>query len=211
MYKIDIDGLELLMSKGQEGLKYAWEHYDDLAARQHSYVLYGAIEQPLGACIPSNLVPRSCRTLRKKTRRKEYTIYQLDENFRVVRTIDMFNYSRVDDVCHHFVLDDMVFACSFKWGEKKKFDDRIYAYKFKDGKPIFFMDSRKSYLYVEFCEYVSADKMIVTSYSYWPNSEYTQFGYKADRNAPLGALNSPVQWSCREEIPAYIDFSHWIN
>ena len=56
MYKIDIDGLERLMSKGQEGVKYAWEHYDELAARQHLYELYGAIEQPLGACIPSNLV-----------------------------------------------------------------------------------------------------------------------------------------------------------
>ena len=211
MYEIDIDGLDSLMAEAQKGVRYAWDHYDKLAAREHSYVLYGAIAQPLGACIPSNLVPRNCRNLRKTTRRKDYTIYHLDESFRVLRTIDVFNYSRVDDVCHHFELNGMIYACSFKWGEKKKFDDRIHAYKFKDGKPAFFMDSRKTYLYAEFCEYVSADKMLVTRYSYWPSSEYTQYGYLADRNAPLGALNSPVQRSCREEVPAYIDFSHWFE
>ena len=209
MYEIDINGLDNLMETAREGLKYAWEHYDELTAREHSHVLYGTLDPPLGACMPSNLVPRRCRNLKKATRRKEYTIYPLDEFFRVLRTIDMVFYSKVDEVCHHFELKDMIFACPFSWGEKKKFDDRIHAYQFKDGKPVFFMDSMKNYLYAEFCEYVSADKMIVTRYSYWPNSEYTQSGYKADRNAPLGAPNSPVQRSCREEIPAYIDFSHW--
>ena len=211
MYEIDFDGLDNLMKKAQEGVKYALDHYEELAAREHAHVLYGTLEAPLGACVPSNLVPRSCRTLRKTTRRKEYTIYQLDKEFRVVRSIDMIKYSKVDEVCHHFELNDLIFAYCFHSGEHIKFNDRIFAYKFKDTKPVFFMDSRKHYLYVEFCEYVSADKMIVTSYSYWPNSEYTQFGYKADRNAPLGALNSPVQWSCREETPAYIDFSHWFK
>lgn len=211
MYEMDIDGLDNLMAKAREGLNYARAHYDELDAREHSYVLYGTLEPPLGACMPSNLVPRSCRNLRKTTRRKEYTIYQLDEAFRVLRTIDMAFYSKVDDVCHHFELNDMVYACPFSRGKKEQLGNRIHAYKFKDGKPVFFMDCMKNYLYAEFCEYVSEDKMIVTRYSYWPNSKYTQFGHLADRSAPLGAVNSPVQWSCREEVPAYIDFSHWFK
>lgn len=211
MYEIDINGLDNLMATAREGLKYAWDHYDELAAREHSYVLYGPLSPPLGACMPSNLVPHSCRNLRKTTRRKEFTIYQLDKSFRVLRTVDMVFYSELDYICHHFELNDLIYACPFKWGEKKKFNDRIFAYKLKDGKPVFFMDSSKNYLYAEFCEYVSADKMNVTSYSYWPNSKYTQFGYLADRNAPLGALNSPVQWGCHEEEPAYIEFSHWFK
>ena len=213
MYEIDIAGLEKLMQAGHAAEEYAWNHYDELIARKHSYTLYGSSGHGIGASIPGKFVPRSARKLTKKTRRKDYTVYELDEEFKVLRTIAVLDYTKIDVTYHHFEIDGVTYAVPFSGNQKGICASDTIALQFADNRPIYcgMTKIRSRYIVAQFYEYQSDSKMIVTSYGYWPASKFSRHGYPVDPSAPIGALNSPADRGVSEESIEYIEFSRWFE
>lgn len=211
MYEIGIDGLQQLLSEARSAAKYAREHYRDFASRKHTYTLYGPDAYDIGASVPSRIVPSRARKLLKSTRRKDYLVYELDKNYKILRTIHMLDYTKVDCTFHHFELNGVSYAYPFRGSGNGIYNDAIYATKYSSDKPIYYAVVRSNYLFAQFYEYSASDQMIVSTYRYSPNAKYTIHGYPVDHNAPIGALNSPVQRHCTEEVPEYIDFSQWFK
>ena len=211
MHELDISGLTQLIQEGRVGVDYAWENRNDLIAREHTYTLYGPHDSLLGASIPSSLMPAKVRQLRKSIRRKNYTIYELDDAYRVLRTTQIINYTKCVDTFHHFELNGVRYAYNFSKYGRPQYADRIFVLKFQDGKPSYFADTTATHIFAEFYEYIEPDRMGVSCYSFSPNATHTQFGYPVDWSAPIGAENSPVSCHYREEPVQYIDFSHWFE
>ena len=211
MYEIGVDELHRILVEGCAAKCYAKEHYEQLAASQCAYTLYGPSCHWLGASIPSMLTPVSARKLTRKTRRKDYVVYELDESFRVLRTIHMLDYTKTDCTYYHFDLDGVHYAYPFRGSGNQMYNDEIAVMKYADGIPVSFGLIRRTLLFMQFYEYTTPDNMVVSTYRYWPTAEYTQYGYPVDKNAPIGAPNSCVQRHCKEETPAVIDFSHWFK
>lgn len=210
MYELDLDGLKQLIQEGRVGADYAWEHRDELAAREHIYTLYGPHEPPLGASIPSSLTSAKSRKLQKSTRRKTYTIYELDASYKPLRTIDVIDHN-VDCVYHHFELNGITYAYIFsKYGRSEYFDS-IYVLKYQDGRPIYFAETTESRIVAEFYEYIEPGRMGVSCYSCALKATHNRQGCLIDWNAPVGAVNSPVSRHYREEPIQYIDFSYWFK
>lgn len=226
MYEITITELHQLLLNRHKAIQYARDHYEELAARKHTYTLYGPHAHFLGASIPCNtVVPKRARELLHKTRRKDYVIYHLDEHFQVMRTIIILDYSKVDVIYHHFELDGVVYAYSVPGtmlnGEihpaplrrdmRFPLDDEILFICFKDGKPVSYGNLSKAMVFVQFYEYVDAERMLVSTYRYWPHAERSIYGYPIDPDAPIGAPNSSIHCRFYEETPEDTDFSRWFK
>ena len=211
MYELDISDLMKLIYEGRAGADYAWEHRDELIAREHTYTLYGPHATLLGASIPSSLTPAKVRQLKESTRRKNYTIYELDNSCRVLRTIQMINYTKCIDTFHHFEVNGATYAYCFNKYGRPRYHDRILVLKYQNGKPIYYADTTATHIYAEFYEYLELEKLGISCYSMATNATHTQFGYPVDWSAPIGAGNSPVSCHYREETVQYIDFSHWLK
>lgn len=214
MHEIGIDDLQQLVKDGRRAARYAWEHYEELAAREHTYVLYGPYTWGIGASVPSNsVIPSKYRKLTHSTRRKRYTVYYLDGEYNVLRTIKIINYTQVESVYYHFELDGTVYAYPFDFGEKKTFTDTrdTSALRFENGRIVFFGRLSLNSAFVKFYEYTETEKVIVTTYQYTPKARLSMHGYPVDPDAPVGALNSSVLRYCTEEISGYIEFSHWFE
>ena len=206
-----MDELHQLWQEFRWAAQYARSHYDDFATREHVYTLYGGEAYAIGVEIPSRFVPQTARRLTKKTRRKNYAIYELDEDFRVLRTIHMINYTRIDCTYHHFELNGMTYAYPFRGNGKALYTDEISVLKKANGKPIMFACASKPLLFVQFYEYLESGKMNVSTYRYWPTAKHTEHGYPVDRNAPLDALNCPVSRHETEEVPCLVDFENLLK
>lgn len=211
MKEIDIAYLQKLMKEGRSAVQYAWEHYEELAARKHTYTLYGPYAYHIGASVPSKMTPKSARKLLKSTRRKKYLAYELDENFKVLRTVSVMNYSRVECVYHHFELGDATYAYPFGENKKSLYNDEINVIRYSDGVPVYFALVSRKLIYAQFYEYMESQKMLVSTYRFWPTAQYSMYGYPIDWKAPIGALNSPVDCHCEEEFSEYIDFANWFK
>lgn len=211
MYEIDIAGLNQLLNDARIAAKYAREHYGELASRKHTHTLYGPDTYDIGASVPSKIVPSRARKLLKNTRRKDYFAYELDEKYKVLRTIHVLDYATVDCTFHHFELNGVIYAYPFRGSGSEQYNDAIYAIKYSVGKPLYYAVARSNYLFVQFYEQLANDNMCVSTYRYSINAPKSVYGYPADHNAPIGALNSPVQRHCTEEVPEYIDFSQWFK
>ena len=211
MYEIDIAGLEKLMQAGHAAEEYAWNHYDELIARKHSYTLYGPNSYGIGASIPGKIVPRNARKLTKKTRRKDYTVYELDEDFKVLRTIAVLDYTKIDVTFHHFEMNGVTYAVPFYGNQKEMGGSDTFALQFADNRPIYCGIIGGRSIAAQFYEYQSDSKMIVTSYGYWPVSKFSRHGYPVDPSAPIGSLNSPADRGVSEESIEYIEFSRWFE
>lgn len=211
MYEIGIDELQQLFIEARVVAKYAWEHYEDFASREHTYTLYGPEAYDLGASVPSSLTPIRARKLLKSTRRKNYVIYELDASYNVLRTIHMLDYTKVDCTYHHFDLDGIKYAYPFRGNGRGMYTDKITVQKYSGGLPVYYAIAANNLLFAQFYEYPEPNKMVVSTYRYFPTAQITMHGYPVDWNAPIGAPNSPVQRHCREEVPAYIEFSSWFE
>ena len=209
MYEIGIDELHQLFAEARKAAEYARGHYEDFASREHSYTLYGPESYNLGASVPSAITSTRARKLLKKTRRKNHVIYELDSAYRVLRTIHMIDYTRTDCTYHHFELDGTQYAYPFRERDSRLYTDKISVLKYDQGRPVYYAIVAKNLLFCQFYEYPEPDKMIVSTYRYWPTAEYTMYGLPTDRNAPIGAMNSPVQRHSTVETPVEIDFSKW--
>lgn len=211
MYEVNTDSLRQLLAEGRTAAKYARNHYDDFASRTHTFTLYGPDAHDIGASVPSNIVPARARKLQKSTRRKNYLRYELDEANKLLRTVHMIDYEKVDCTFHHFNLNGVSYAYPFRGSGNELYNDAIYAIKYSSNQPIYYAVVRSNYLFVQFYEYPTSDQMIVSTYRYSPNAKYSIHGCPIDHNAPIGAINSPVQRHCTEEVPEYIDFSRWFK
>lgn len=227
MYEVTIEELQQLLLDGRKARQYALEHYEELAARKHTYTLYGPHAHWLGASIPCNTVtPKRARKLLHKTRRKDHVIYHLDEHYKVMRTIIVLNYTKVDAIYHHFDLDGVVYAysvpgsmkdgefCTFpiqRVAQSAYLGDEVHFLRYDDGKPVRYGILHSNFVFVQFYEYVDAEKMLVTTYRYWSRAERSMYGYPIDPDAPIGALNSSVDRHFYEETPEDTDFSRWFK
>ena len=207
MFEIGIKELHQLLIDGHAASQYARDHYDQLAARQSAYTLYGASCYGLGASVPSMLTPLSARRLTEKTRRKEYIVYELDDSHKVIRTIHMLDYSKVDCTYHHFELNGVQYAYPFRGKGNGIYNNQIAALKYTEGRPFYYALISNNMLFIQFYEHLGPEKMMVSTYRYWPTAEYTQHGYPVDKNVPIGALNSCVQRHCKEEPIVSLSFS----
>lgn len=210
MHEVSIAEMIRLLQEARVGVDYAWEHYGELAAREHAYTLYGPHVAFLGASIPSSIIPISSRRLRKTTRRKDCLIYELDGAYKILRTVHMINHKQ-NCVYHHFELNGITYAYPFRGEGKQMYDNTIIVLKFEKEMPVYYAYARSNYIFAEFYEYIEQDRMGVSCYSFSPNATHTQFGYPVDWSAPIGAENSPVSCHYREEPVQYIDFSHWFE
>ena len=210
MIDLTLEDLKQLMSDGRHAMEYAWNHYEELAAREAVYTLYGPYAYNTGAAIPWSGTPKRARNLTLKTRRKKYLIYELDGEYKLIRIKDVFN-SVHESTYHCFELDGVQYACPFLANQRSMGFGNIMALRYKDGKPYYSASLSRSLLYIRFCEYVSEGKGLMTEYGYNPVSKYTLHGYLTDPDAPIGALNSAATRVCWEEEPVYTDFSQWFK
>lgn len=203
-----MENLKQLLSDGKRAKKYAWDHYEELAARDTVYTLYGPYTSLTGAAIPWGYTPEHARCLTRKTRRKKYMIYELDSDCKLLRVTQFYN-SEDYNVYHYFELDGIQYACPFFSNQKKEGFGETVALGCNGKRPYFSAFLSENVLFAHFLEYVSDEKVVITEYAYNPVSKYTLHGYLTDPNAPIGALNSAVQRLCFEEKPMYTDFSQW--
>ena len=211
MREISIDELNHFLQKGQEIARYAWDHYEELTARERIYTLYGPYDYGIGAGIPGKFIPPRSRNLTKQTRRKNYIIYELDSNFQLLRTITVRDQTKVESTYQCFEMDGVLYAYSFRGTEKKPFKDEVIAVFNVDQKPQYMAFLSAHRVFIHFFEQISLEKMMVTAYYYTPFSKLSPQGYPVDHSAPVGSLTSPVQRGFWEEMPLYTDFSQWFK
>lgn len=210
MNDLNIEDLKRLLLDGRQAAQYAFDHYEELAVREPVYTLYGPYAYGTGAAIPGKFIPKCARNLTFKTRRKKYIIYELDNNYNLLRARQVFN-SVNDNTYQCFELDGIQYACPFRHNRKQMSRDEVLALSWKDGKPEYFAFLTHNTLIAQFFEHVSQDKMLVTAYTYNPVSEYTLQGQLTVPDAPLGQPNSPAARGSWEEAAAYTDFSMWFK
>lgn len=206
MINLTLEDLKQLLSDGRQAKQYAWDHYEELAAREAVYTLYGPYAYGTGAAIPWSYTPKRARNLTLKTRRKKYNIYELDSNYQLLRVTQVLD-SVSTNTYHCYKLDGVQYACPFVPNRKKEGYGDVLALSYKEGKPYYSAFLSPNVLFAHFFEYISHEKVRITEYAYNPVSEYTLHGYLTDPNAPIGALNSAAQRLCFEEEPMYTDFS----
>ncbi len=226
MYAATMDELRQLLRDGRKAWQYAMDHYEELVTRMHSYTLYGPHAHWLGASIPCNrITPKRARKLLPQTRRKDYVIYHLDEHYKVIRTIIVLEYTRVDVIYHHFELDGVVYACATRGtlvdGEiqsslynkngRQVLDDAIHFLRFSDEKPVSYGILSSNFLFTQFYEYVDSQRMIVTTYRHSTLATRSIYGYPIDPDASIGADNSSIQLKVYEDTPEETDFSRWFK
>ena len=210
MVDLSLEDLKQLLLDGRRARQYAWDHYEELAAREAVHTLYGPNAYGTGAAIPGSFIPKRARSLTLKTRRKNYIIYELDSGYKLLRTRHVFNSSN-DYTYQCFELDGIQYASPFLFDQKKVGHAEVLALKFKDGKPYYFGFLKRNAVIVYYFEYVSQEKVLVTVYYYNPVSKYTSQGLFTDPEAPLGAPTSAAERVCWEEEPMYTDFSQWFR
>jgi hypothetical protein len=211
MYEIGIEGLHQLFLEARSAAKYAREHYENFISREHAFTLYGPEAYNLGASVPSKLTPMRARKLLKSTRRKNHIIYELDSEYKVLRTIHMIDYTRADCTYHHFELDGIQYAYPFRGRDDRLYNDKITVLKYDQGRPTYYAIVSTGLLFAQFYEYPEPDKMNVSTYRYFHTAKTTMYGMPVDWDAPIGAMNSPVHRHCEEETPVEIDFSKWFR
>lgn len=211
MRETSIEELNQFLLDGRRAAQYAWDHYDELASREKTYTLYGPENYGIGAGMPGQFIPQHARKLSKQTRRKNYMVYELDSEYALLRTISIQDYTKTVCTYHCFELDGVRYACSFDGEQRRFFRKEVLAIGYKDGRAQYLGFLREHSLIVQFFDYPSPEKMLVTTYSYSTVSKYSSHGYLVDHNAPIGALNSPVNCSSWEEELTDTDFSKWFS
>lgn len=210
MIDLTLDDLKRLLSDGRRARQYAWDHYEELAAREPVYTLYGPYAYGTGADIPGGFIPKRVRNLTLKTRRKKYIVYELDSDYTLLRARQVFN-SVNDKTYQCFELDGIQYACPFLFNQKEKIYGDVIALTWKDEKPYYSAFLAKNVVIASFFEYVSSEKVLITEYTYNPVSKYATQGLLTDPDAPIGAPNAAAQRLCYEEEPMYTDFSQWFR
>ena len=218
MVDLSLEELKQLLVNGRRAVQYACDHYFELVSRKAEHTLFGPYTIHIGAAMPGNSIPKRARELSLQTDKKNYLVYELDSQYRLLRTKTVFC-SAQENTYHCFELDGIQYAYSFSFREKHKDSpetieadtDEILAIGYKNGKPYYSGSLRKNSLNIEFYEHISEEKNLVTAYSYNPTSRYSQFGYPNNPEAKINTPNSSACSSCREQKVSYTFFSHWFQ
>lgn len=208
-HKMSVDELKQLIQDGRDAMRYAWDHYEELVAREAVYTLYGPSDYGIGAGIPGKFIPERSRKLLMKTRKQNYIIYELDSQYKLLRTTTMRDYTTAAYVYHCFEMNGIQYACAFHSDKKKIYFDEVLAVKYKNGLPCFLGFLRARSLIAEYYEYTVENKASVTAYSYAPFTVIKVNGYAVDPDAPIGAVNSAVEVGRWEMEMTYTDFSRF--
>lgn len=213
MYEISMEGLLEILLKTRAEAKFARENYTHLASRPHTYTLYGPDADNMGVLIPGSYITKQARKLSlRPSRRKEHEIYQLDENLQLLRKTSMHNYDREGCTFHCYRKGSTVYAYPFNKDGAYSMDKISFIEYDKKHRPSCFGVSRAVMLFVQFYEYISEDKMIVTNYRYWPSKEYAPLLYHLHAgNYDWYKVGPKMEFSCTEEVPYLVDFSQWIK
>lgn len=213
MYDINMDGLLEVMLRTRAEAKFARENYALLAARPHTYTLYGPEAYNVGVLIPGSLINKHARKLSPKpSRRKEHEIYQLDENLQLLRKTSMHDYDWEGCTFHCYRKGSTVYAYPFNKNGAFSMDKISFIDYDAQNRPICFGVSSAVMLFVQFYEYISEDKMIISDYRYWPSKEYAPLlHHQYAGNYEWYKVGPKMECSCMEEIPYLVDFSQWIN
>ncbi len=209
MKKVSLKELQLLRDQGQEVRSYAWAHRDKIQARPHTYTLYGPPGGVLGASEPcAKLAPTKARRLTKKTRWTEYFRYELDSAFRVIRTVH-FAMGRIQSIFHHFDYEGIRYAMSYPMSKDLLTAYKLIAIAYESKKPVSYVETSSGFVFAQFYEYESEDKMMVSTYRLYPKT--TPYGCTINMSAPPNAPDAPVHCHFYEEKPVYIDFASWFQ
>ena len=213
MYAISYSVLDQILHGALEAFQYAQNQYDELSKREIFYTLYGPEAYGIGAASPSHLVSTRERKLSPKTKRKAYTVYELDINYKLLcnRIVDA---GAIDCSYYHFELNDVRYAVSFLGLNNQIYTNVIHCLKLENGRPLFYAEASPSMLYVEFYEPQLRNgtlKNMVTSCWYYPNRSVSERGIPLSRTAPIGEINSPVTVEFYEMVLPDIDFTQWFH
>ncbi|MBQ5601940.1 MAG: hypothetical protein IIU77_03850, partial [Clostridia bacterium] len=173
MKDLNIEDLKQLLSDGIQARQYAWDHYEELVAREAVYTLYGPYDYGIGAATPGKLIPKASRVLTLKTRKKSYMTYELDGEYNLIRVNRVLN-SKQGGTHHCFELNGIRYACPFRYNQKEiARRDEVLSVGYNDGKPYYYGTLGEHFVLANFYEYVSPEIMHVIGYSYHPVSGYS--------------------------------------
>lgn len=203
--------LDMLVLEGKLACEYAWEHYDELVARECVYRLYGPYCSRMGAGIPGSLVSKKKRELKKQTKRKKYHIYELDSNYKLIRVISMRDYTKIELTYHCFECNGTQYGVRFSEDRKELFRFEVDVVRCLDGLPVYYGIASCENIIAHFYEYREDEKVYVTCYGYNRRMKRTVHGYPVDWDSPIGGLASPVEKGSWEEDILYTDFSKYFK
>lgn len=206
MIKIGYPEMYELIKKGCTAFDYARDHYEELNARPTVHELFGPPSHGLGALAAGHLTPPKERLLKRKTRRKKYVIYELDEAFRVIRIKHIGKEGKVQCTYHLFELDGIVYARAFLGETNRFYTHKTHAIKYSGGQPLYYAQTSPNYLCIDLYEYPCSNRVKTTCYLFLPASKNTAAGVPVCWEAPLGSNNSPVTLDYFEEEYHYLDF-----
>ena len=106
MYQASIDELHQMLVGMRRVADHALAHGEEMfSSVKHSYTLYGPYAYFLGVTIPSRLTPDRSRVLKKTTLREKYIAYELDSDYKIVRTVHIRDHSKITCTFHHFEIE----------------------------------------------------------------------------------------------------------
>ena len=56
-HAMNLTELKQLIQDGRDAMQYAWDHYEELVAREAVHILYGPSDYGIGAGIPGKFIP----------------------------------------------------------------------------------------------------------------------------------------------------------
>ena len=203
--------LDWLVLEGKLAWEYAWEHYDELVARECVHRLYGPYCYWMGAGMPGHLTSKRARELKKQTRRKDYRIYELDSNYKLIRVISVRDYTKIELIYHCFECDGTQYGVPFRGESKELFKFHAHVIRYRDGLPVYHGMVEHEHIFADFYEYISDEKVKLIEYHYGRHLMTTEYGYPVDWDSPFCGLTSPVQIVTCEQDVRYTDFSKFFE
>ena len=190
-----------LMEKGRLARNYALMHYDELASRPAAHIWYGPSSYFLGGMVP--IRSKSAKALEAysvttSTRRKSYTAYELDENYKIIR-VKHVRKSVLDCTYHLFEIDGITYGQPFFRDQNKPYPQATMAIQYANGHPAYqAMTSGNHYLYAEFYDYPDPNTVHADLYLFIPEGTVAP-GVPKNHDAPFGAWDSPVTLDSYEQ------------
>lgn len=203
--------LDMLVLEGKLACEYAWEHYDELVARECVHRLYGPYGYRMDAGVPGGPTSKRKHELKKQTRRKDYLIYELDNNYKLIRVISMTDYTKVVLIHHCFECDGTQYGVPFEKEGKELFEFQVNVVRYKEGVPVYYGIVRCENLIADFYEHRQDKKVCGISYVYGRCIKNTVYGYPVDWDSPIGGPASPVEKGTWEGEVLYTDFSQYFK
>ena len=175
-----------LIEKGKRARNYAHIHYDELAKRPAAHILYGPSTNFLGGMVPIRSKSPKPHLLATHTRRKSYTAYELDEDYKVIR-VKHFRNSVLDCTYHLFEIDGITYAQPFFGDQNIPYPQATMAIQYADGHPACHaMTKGNHYLYAEFYDYPDPNTVHADLYLFIPEGTVAP-GVPKNFESPFGS------------------------